>query len=208
MNDDLQDENNSSQDLQLQLEEAKKEAENNLNGWKRALADFKNFETQQEKKNTELVEFAREVAVAKLLPFLDSLEQALKHAPSFDLFPNLSATNEEAQKSEVLNPKSQTISNSQNLNADSSGQFIDQYKTWLVGVDGLVKQLDKALEELGVRKIEALGKKFDPNFHEAVREVESEEQEGAVIEEFVTGYSINGKVIRPSQVGISKGSKE
>jgi molecular chaperone GrpE len=63
--------------------------------------------------------------------------------------------------------------------------------------------LDKALEELGVHKIEAVGKKFDPNFHEAVREVEGQE-DGMIIEEYQVGYTINGKVIRPSQVGIGK----
>jgi molecular chaperone GrpE (heat shock protein) len=98
--------------------------------------------------------------------------------------------------------KGETILNAQNSNADNDRSFPEQYQTWLTGLGGLVKQLDKALEELGVKKIEAVGKKFDPNFHEAVREVEG--QEGLVIEEYTTGYEINGKVIRPSQVGIGK----
>ena len=65
-------------------------------------------------------------------------------------------------------------------------------------------QLDKALEELGVRKIESLGKKFNPHFHEAVREVESEADDGTVVDELQTGFELNGKIIRPSQVIISK----
>jgi molecular chaperone GrpE len=76
-------------------------------------------------------------------------------------------------------------------------------KSWLQGIEGTLQKLDKVLEEMGVKRIEAVGKKFDPNFHEAVREVEGEE-DGMVMEELQTGFEINGKVIRPSQVVISK----
>jgi molecular chaperone GrpE len=56
---------------------------------------------------------------------------------------------------------------------------------------------------MGVKKIEAVGKPFDPHFHEAVREV-SGEKDGMVVEELSVGYELNGKVIRPSQVTVSK----
>lgn len=156
------------QQLQADLERARKEAEDNLNGWKRAAADFENYKRRKEEENKELIQFAREVAVAKLLPSLDSLEMALKHAPE---------------------PGDQ--------------DFGPRYQNWQAGIAGLVSQLDKALEELGVKKIEALGKKFDPNFHEAVREVPGEE-DGMVVEELQHGFELSGKVIRPSQVAISK----
>ena len=82
--------------------------------------------------------------------------------------------------------------------------FIDKYQNWQTGVNGIVIQLDKVLSELGVKKIEAVGKKFDPHFHEAVKEVESDVDDGMVVDEFQTGFELNGKVIRPSQVVISK----
>ncbi len=154
--------------LEQQLEEARAEAEKNLNGWRRSEADFQNYQRRKEQENKELVEFAREVAVAKLLPSLDTLTQALVHRPT----------------------------------AEGSG-LAEEYQKWQAGLDGLVKQLDKALEELGVKKIEAVGKKFDPNFHEAVREVPGEE-DGLVMEEYQTGFELNGKLIRPSQVAIAK----
>lgn len=160
------------EELKQQLDEARAEAEANLNGWKRSQADLLNERALWEKKQQELVEFAREVAVAKLLPSLDSLEQGLKHSPTLK---------EEG--------------------------FEQKYQTWIVGIDGILKQLDKALEELGVKKIEAVGKKFDPRFHEAVREVSGEE-DGLVVEEYQAGFELNGKVVRPSQVAISKSSKE
>jgi molecular chaperone GrpE (heat shock protein) len=60
-------------DLERQLVEAREEAKTNLAGWQRVQADFENYQKRKEVENKELVEFAREVAVAKLLPTLDSL---------------------------------------------------------------------------------------------------------------------------------------
>src|SRR5207247_1140925 len=87
---------------------------------------------------------------------------------------------------------------------DSGQEFAKQYQNWQKGVNGIVIQLDKTLEELGVKKIEALRKKFDPHFHEAVREVESDKDDGIIVEELQTGFELNGRVIRASQVIISK----
>ncbi len=70
-------------------------------------------------------------------------------------------------------------------------------------MDGVLQKLSKVLEEMGVKKVAAIGKPFDPNFHEAIREVPGDE-DGLVVEEVQTGYELNGKVIRPSQVVISK----
>ncbi len=163
-------ENAILENLQADLEAAN-------NNWKRALADFENYKKRQEAQNKELVEFAREVAVAKLLPTLDALEQGLKHMP-----------NEENQESRIKNQ-----------------EFFKKYENWQIGINGIVMQLDKALGELGVKKVEAVGKKFDPHFHEAVREVEVEDgEDGMVVDELQTGFSLNGKLIRPSQVIISK----
>ena len=154
--------------LQVDLNEA-------MNGWKRTAADFENYRRRKEAENQELITFAREVAIAKLLPTLDSLEQALRHVPEM---------NDELRS----------------MNQD----FTDKYQSWQKGIQALVGQLDKALEELGVKKIASVGKKFDPNYHEAVREVESEHDDGVVVDELQTGFELNGKVIRPSQVTISK----
>ena len=198
MEDQVQDDSQelNIEDLQQQLEDAKAEAEKNLNGWKRSEADFRNYQTRKEAENKELIEFAREVAVAKLLPTLDSLEQGLKHAPEQLLDGSVGASFSRPQLEDEMGGQGQPL---------QSEGFVQQYKVWLTGINGLVKQLDKALEELGVKKIEAVGKKFDPHFHEAVRELPGDE-EGIVVEEYQTGFELNGKVIRPSQVAISKKS--
>ena len=71
------------------------------------------------------------------------------------------------------------------------------------GMEMIYKQLYKQLEDLGVKPIEAVGKEFDPNFHNAVMQVASEEYEsGIVAQEFVKGYTYHDTVIRHSMVGV------
>ena len=58
----------------------------------------------------------------------------------------------------------------------------------------------------GLEAIEAKGKEFDPELHEAVMQMPSEEvPENIILEEITKGYKLNGKVIRHSQVVVSKG---
>ena len=73
-----------------------------------------------------------------------------------------------------------------------------QYKQ---GVEMVLKQLLDVLEGFGVKKIEAVGKPFDPELHDAISHVEDENLgEQIVKEEFRTGYIIGDKVIRHSMV--------
>ncbi len=178
--------------LQKELGDAIAQAEANLSGWKRAAADFENYKKRKEAEGRELIEFAREVTVVKLLPALDALEQALKHLPKYK---NSGAV------SPFMGPSGTA---DESANYDTRDDFQKQYQNWQTGVNGIVMQLDKALEELGVKKIQAIGKKFDPHFHEAVKEEESEVDGGVVVDEIQTGFELNGKVIRPSQVIVSK----
>jgi molecular chaperone GrpE len=66
-------------------------------------------------------------------------------------------------------------------------------------------QLEDILKKYGLEKINVeIGKPFDPNFQEAVGEVESEKPPGTVVEEVGSGYKFLGKVIRPAKVNLSK----
>ena len=72
------------------------------------------------------------------------------------------------------------------------------------GMQMIYKQLMKQLEDLGVKPIEAIGKEFDPNFHNAVMHVEDDEQgENVVIEEFQKGYMYHDSVVRHSMVKVA-----
>ncbi|MDZ4244022.1 MAG: nucleotide exchange factor GrpE [Candidatus Doudnabacteria bacterium] len=69
-----------------ELEEYKQKAEDYLNNWKRTAADFENYKKRRDKESQELVRFAQEITVVKMLPTLESLEQALKAAPDDEKF--------------------------------------------------------------------------------------------------------------------------
>jgi molecular chaperone GrpE len=73
------------------------------------------------------------------------------------------------------------------------------------GLAMILKQFSSFLEKEKVEPIEAIGKKFDPMIHEVLTSEESSEhEENTIISQFVKGYTINNRVIRPSQVVISK----
>jgi molecular chaperone GrpE len=81
----------------------------------------------------------------------------------------------------------------------------DNTNTIIDGLEGVLKNLDNILKEEGIVEIEALGKPFDPNLHEAVSFVDSAElPENTVTNEIRKGYMLNDRVIRPSLVEISK----
>ncbi len=81
---------------------------------------------------------------------------------------------------------------------EKDGAFAD-------GMNKIYKQLMTELENLGVTPIEALGKEFDPNFHNAVMQVESSEYEsGVVAQELQKGYMFHDTVLRHSMVGVCK----
>lgn len=73
------------------------------------------------------------------------------------------------------------------------------------GVKITFNQFLKVLEKSGVERLEALGKKFDPNLHEALYQEERGDVEpDTVVSEVQKGYVLNGRVVRPSRVGVSK----
>ncbi|MBE5829385.1 MAG: nucleotide exchange factor GrpE [Butyrivibrio sp.] len=81
--------------------------------------------------------------------------------------------------------------------SEKDGAFAD-------GMNKIYKQLVTELENLGVTPIEAVGKEFDPNFHNAVMQVESEEYgSGIVAQELQKGYMFHDTVLRHSMVGVT-----
>ena len=71
------------------------------------------------------------------------------------------------------------------------------------GMQKIYKQFTTELEKIGVKPIEAVGQPFDPNFHNAVMQVESEEYEsGIVAQELQKGYMYHDTLVRPSMVAV------
>ncbi len=82
--------------------------------------------------------------------------------------------------------------------AEKDGAFAD-------GMNKIYKQLITELENLGVTPIEAVGKEFDPNLHNAVMQVESAEYEsGIVAQELQKGYKFHDTVLRHSMVAVAQ----
>lgn len=88
-------------------------------------------------------------------------------------------------------------------NLERASSTIKDRKT-AEGVEMIYKQFYKTLEENGLRKIEALGREFDPYYHEVLMREDSDKEDGTVVEEFQTGYMLKDKVIRHSKVKIAK----
>jgi len=78
-------------------------------------------------------------------------------------------------------------------------------KKFVEGVEKIYKQLKTVLDKNKIEEIEAKDKEFDPNFHNAVMAEENPDYEsGIVIDDMQKGYTLNGKVIRPSMVKVAK----
>ncbi|MFB5266136.1 nucleotide exchange factor GrpE [Paenibacillus enshidis] len=72
------------------------------------------------------------------------------------------------------------------------------------GVGMIFRQLEGVLTAEGVTAMESVGKPFNPEFHQAIMQVESEEyEEGIVVEEVQKGYMLKDKVLRPAMVKVS-----
>ena len=86
-------------------------------------------------------------------------------------------------------------------NRDNAVKVQTEDKAYQDGVKLVLKQLQDVLLYNGVKEIETVGKKFDPELHEAVSHVTDEKHgENVIIEEFRKGYKIGNRVIRHSMV--------
>ena len=79
-----------------------------------------------------------------------------------------------------------------------------EFKDTMLGIELIEKELISSFDKNGIKSFESVGKKFDPNFHQALNEVESEQEDGMVINEIQKGYMLNDRLLRPALVSISK----
>lgn len=78
-------------------------------------------------------------------------------------------------------------------------------KTFIEGIELSERDFQSCLARRGVKKLEPLGQKFDPNFHEALFEVpDSEKPAGTVVQVIEAGYQIGDRVLRPAKVGVTR----
>jgi len=170
------------EDLKKKLEECQKLKEEYLAGWQRARADFLNYKKEEIERIEEILKYADVGLILKILPILDNFEIAEKKLP-------------------------------ENLKTDVNVKGILQIKN----------QILEFLKNQGVEEIKAVGEAFDPNLHEVMEEIEpafapasaeatagkkategKEIKSGVIIEEIQKGYKINGRLLRPAKVKVTK----
>lgn len=78
-------------------------------------------------------------------------------------------------------------------------------KEWVEGLNMSIAQIEKALEDQGLKKIETVGKPFNPNLHEAIAECPGEK--GVIMEELEKGYILGKRVVRHAKVKVGNSPK-
>jgi len=162
-----------------QLDDLKTRAAKADENWDRLLrttADFENFKKRAAREKVESAQSASFSLVQKLLPVLDNFEMALAAAQS-------------ATTARQNDPAAEG----------------DKLASLQSGVLMIQQQLKSALVETGLDEIDATGKPFDPNFHEAVSQMESAETpEGHVLQQLRKGYKLKDRLLRPATVIVAK----
>ena len=167
-------ENIDIEKLQKEIEDSKAKSDEYLNNWKRERADFINYKNEEMERIGFLGKYVKEDIILKILPILDNIYLAEKQLP-------------------------------ENLKNGSTGS--PQAIEWTKGFLQIQNQITEFLKKEGIEEIKTIGEKFDPNFMEATEEVSGSltpAETGVVIEEVQKGYTMDGKVIRPARVKISK----
>jgi molecular chaperone GrpE len=127
--------------------------------------------------------------------------------------------NHEREKEDILkygsfNFASQILSLTDNLDRafsifKSNENFKDkEFLEITNGIELIEKELLNTLEKNSITYVDCLNKKFDPSFHQALSEIESEKDPGTVIEEIQKGYVLHDRLLRPSLVNVAKSAKK
>lgn len=88
-------------------------------------------------------------------------------------------------------------------------ETIPQMKNLMDGIEATERELLRGFEKNGIKKIDPINERFDPNFHEVMFEAPFPDKEnGTIIQVLEAGYTINERILRPARVGISKGGDE
>lgn len=119
---------------------------------------------------------------------------------------------EDTQKFAITNFARELLSVTDNLrraleNCPQTADLPESVKALITGVDMTEKEFLNILERHGVKKINPLHQKFDPNFHQAMFEVETDEHApGLIVQVLQHGYVLHDRLLRPALVGVAKPS--
>ena len=95
------------------------------------------------------------------------------------------------------------------LESDDKLKETESLKKTLEHLDIIKKDLISIFEKNNIKPIDSLNKKLDPNFHQAMMEIEDDKKEpGTIIQEIQKGFTMKDRLLRPSLVGVSKKKNE
>lgn len=164
-------------------------------------------EHKKKKKKEEQVEELKAALQEKEKEIAEFKEKLLYQQAEFENFKKLKSK----EKQEVLRFGNETLIKELLPVIDNLERAIehagksDEAKSIAEGVALTLSGFLKVLEKFSVSRVEAKGKKFDPNLHEAVYQEETEDVEaGTVVGEFQKGYVMDGRLLRPSMVSVAK----
>ena len=153
---------------------------------KRTQANFENYRKQTEKRVEDLHLMAAKQVILEVLPVYDHLQLALKS---------------------VQQNKEQKVKNEE-LQKENKNQEHHNYPDFVEGIALIAEQFKQILQNLGVQEIPTQGEKLNPYLHEPLLTVESDAPAGIIVEEFQSGFTLHGQVIRHAKVKVSAGKKK
>ncbi|MDE2385037.1 MAG: nucleotide exchange factor GrpE [Alphaproteobacteria bacterium] len=93
----------------------------------------------------------------------------------------------------------------QALTQDERDRAGEVEKNLIAGVEMTERELLNVFQRHGIRRLDTVGQKFDPNFHQAIYEVPTAEKPpGTVMQEMQAGYAVGERCLRPAMVGVAK----
>ena len=160
-----------------ELAQCTAKAQEYLNGWQRAKADFINYKNDEARRLEDTARYMTRSLIQDLFPLLDSFELALKHFGG-------EKTGNESEQEKGANPRGR---------ADAQGMLL------------IRSQMMDILKKRGLEAIAlTMGEPFNPEKHEALGEVEADLPSGTIAEEIQKGYTLQGHVLRPARVRVAK----
>ncbi|MDR1532657.1 MAG: nucleotide exchange factor GrpE [Clostridiales bacterium] len=170
-------------------DESERRYEELMDRLQRTMADFDNFRKRSIKEKASMYDEGVRDTVERLLPVVDNFQRALaSRVPGAAGF------------CPVEGPGA-SPGPSAGLEAENGGE---RDTAFYKGVEMLLRQLCKVLDDLGVKVIPAAGERFDPSLHHAVAHVEDETLGANVVaEELQKGYIYKERVVRPSMVKVA-----
>lgn len=144
-------------------------------GWQRALADYKNLQTEIDKRRGEWAQMSEMQILEDFLPVYEHLKKAFDHDTDTRIYAD-----------------------------DADHADVKKLENWKVGIEHIMRQFGDVLKAHRLEEIKTVGEQLDLKFHEAVGEEESDKPAGTIIKEVDTGYVMGGRVVRAAKVIIAR----